>query len=70
MNNSADGRCPLTQLVSRRGNKWQLMTKSRLRDATEPTVFVPEVARQRDVLLARLISVYLQALAPVSDWIK
>ena len=32
-----------------RGNKYQLMTKSLLRDGTEPAVFVPEVAKQHDV---------------------
>ena len=30
-------------------NKCQLMTKSRLRDGTEPAVFIPEVAKQHDV---------------------
>ena len=31
------------------GEQYQLMTKSRLRDGTEPAVFVPEVAKQHDV---------------------
>ena len=30
--------------------KYKLTAKSRLRDGTEPTVFVPEVAKQHDVL--------------------
>ena len=42
------------QFVSQhgRGNKFQLMAKSRLRDGTEPAVFVREVAKQQDVLAA------------------
>ena len=31
------------------------MTKSRLRDGTEPAVFAPEVAKQHDVSLLRYI---------------
>ena len=38
-------------------------------DGNEPTVFVPEVAKQHDVFaLARLLSVCSRALALVFDW--
>ena len=43
------------QLYYSRGNKYQLMGKSRLRNGTEPAVFVPEVAKQHDVF-ARAIA--------------
>ena len=42
------------------------MAKSRLRKGTEPEVFVPEVAKQHDVLLARLFPGYSCVLALVS----
>ena len=32
-----------------RGNKYQLMMKSRLQGGTEHAVFVPEVAKQHDI---------------------
>ena len=45
----------------------QLMTKSRLRDGTEPAVFVLEVAKQHDVFAG---AIAFGVLALVSDWIK
>ena len=39
-----------------RGKKYPLMTKSRHRDGTEPTVFVPEVAKQHDVFVRAIAS--------------
>ena len=39
----------LLSSITERGNKYQLMTKSRLPDGTEPAVFVPEVAKQHNV---------------------
>ena len=43
------------RLISR-GNKYQLMAKSRLRDGTEPAVFVPEVTKQHDVFAVAIQS--------------
>ena len=48
-------RC-LVHFIYSRGNKYQLMVKSRLRDGPEPAVFVPEVAKQHDVYFLRKTS--------------
>ena len=53
-----------------RGNKYQLMTKSRLRDGTEPAVRSPKLLSNVTYLLTRLLSDNSWVLALVSDWIK
>ena len=51
-----------------RGNKYQLMTKSRPRDGTEPAVFVREVAKQHDVFAGAITSGVLVS-ARASFWL-
>ena len=57
-------------LLSSRGNKYHLMTKSRLRVGTEPAVFVPEVAKQHDVFASAIPFGVLVSVRASFCWIK
>ena len=48
----------------------QLMTKSHLQDGTEHAVFIPEVAKQHNVLVCAIAIENSSALVLVFDWMK